>query len=202
MGQLGSLAAIHSGGRYVATSIAVAAIAVAALARLAAFTRLAGFSWLTGFAILTAFAIFAARLAIFTRFALRAGFLRLLLLRLLLLAAIGIELVIAAVHVVALATLLILFFEARAGFAQHPKIVIGELEIIFGVDPVALALRVRGQVLVLFVQLGSVAPRAIVDPAAIALVAATRALLLLTTTAATAAVSLTIVHQGLFVLST
>jgi len=71
----------------------------------------------------------------------------------------------------ALATL-ILFLEARAAFAQHSEIVIGELPIIFGVDAVALALRLGRQILVLFVQLVGVAARAVVD--AIAIVGATR----------------------------
>ena len=71
----------------------------------------------------------------------------------------------------ALATL-ILFLEARAAFAQHPEIVIGELPIIFGVDAVTLALCLGRQILVLFVQLVGVAARAVVD--AIAIVGATR----------------------------
>jgi len=50
--------------------------------------------------------------------------------------------------------------------------VIGELPIIFGVDPVALTLRLGRQILVLLVQLAGVAARAIVD--AIAIVGATR----------------------------
>jgi hypothetical protein len=81
--------------------------------------------------------------------------------------------------------------------------VIRELEIIFGVDPIALHLRVACKVLVLFEKLRRVAARAIVDAVAIALVGAAALALLLTATAATAAVvSLTIVHQGLYVLST
>lgn len=63
---------------------------------------------------------------------------------------------------------------------------IGKLQIIFGADPVALALRIRGQVLVLFKQLGSVAARATVD--AIAVVGATTAATLARTTAATATI--------------
>jgi hypothetical protein len=67
---------------------------------------------------------------------------------------------------------LILLLEARAALAQHPEIVIGELPIIFGVDPVALTLRLGRQILVLFVQLVGVAARAVVD--AIAIVGAAR----------------------------
>ncbi len=80
---------------------------------------------------------------------------------------------------------------------------IRELEIIFGVDPIALHLRVASKVLVLLEKLGGIAARTIVDAVAIALVGVAATLALLTTTAATAAViSLTIVHQGLYVLST
>jgi hypothetical protein len=71
---------------------------------------------------------------------------------------------------------------------------IRELEIIFGVDAVALRLRVARQTFILFEELGCVAARAIVD--AIATILATRLTIarLLTATAAPATV-LTIIHQ-------
>ena len=204
----------------VRTTIAAAFAGLTILARLAirpCFTILPGFAIRTGFTILT-------RLTVLTRLAIIAvttGFLarltlvaRLALLRaivaLLLVAAIAfafeIEIIVVAVDVVArtrLRTLVrIRLLEARAGFAQHPEIVIRELQIIFGVDPIALHLRIARKVLVFLEQLRRVAAGTIVDAVAIALVGAAT-LALLTTTAATAAVvSLTIVHQGLYVLST
>jgi hypothetical protein len=97
----------------------------------------------------------------------------------------------------------IILFEARAALAQHAEIMVGELQIIFGVDPVALHLRVAREILVFLEQLRGIATGPVVDAVAvIALIPATAGtLLLLTATAATAAVCLTIVHQGLSVLS-
>jgi hypothetical protein len=77
--------------------------------------------------------------------------------------------------------------------------VIGELPIIFGVDPVALTLRLGRQILVLFVQLIGVAARAVVDAIAIVGTAgiATRTLptIIAATTTATAA-GLPIIDQA------
>jgi hypothetical protein len=81
---------------------------------------------------------------------------------------------------------------------QHAEIVIGELQIIFGVHAVTGHLRIARHVAVFLVQLGRVTTRAAVDPvAAVTLTAATTTawLLLSTTTTATTAV-LTIVDQA------
>ena len=79
---------------------------------------------------------------------------------------------------------------------------IGELEIIFGVDAIARALRVGGHVLVFLEQLAGIAARAIIDAAAVtllaalALAAATAAAIAVAATTATApAAALTIVDQ-------
>jgi hypothetical protein len=78
--------------------------------------------------------------------------------------------------------------------------VIGELEIIFGVDAIALHLRVACEILVFLEQLRGISAGTVVDAITVALVrvATLRAL---PATAATAAVCLTIIHQGYVVLS-
>jgi len=100
------------------------------------------------------------------------------------------------------ALIAVLLLEARAGLAQHPEIVIGELEIIFGVDPIALHLGVARQILVFLQQLRRIAARAIVDAIATTLIgiASLRALSA-TAAATTVVVCLTIIHQGDTVLS-
>jgi hypothetical protein len=170
------------------------------------FTILAGLAVLTRLAIIAITAGFLPRLALVARLALLRTIVTLLLLVAAIAFAFVIEIIVVTVDVVArtgLRTLIrIRLLEARAGFAQHPEIMVGELEIIFGVDPIALHLRIASKVLVFLEQLRGVTAGAIVDAVAIALVGAAT-LALLTTTAATAAVvSLTIVHQGLYVLST
>jgi hypothetical protein len=78
---------------------------------------------------------------------------------------------------------------------------IRELQVIFGVDPIPLHLRVASESLVFLEQLGGVAARAIVDAVAVILTARiTLRALLLPATAATAA-GLTIIDQFLCVLS-
>ncbi|KQM88937.1 hypothetical protein ASE70_16855 [Sphingomonas sp. Leaf22] len=107
-------------------------------------------------------------------------------------------LVIGTVEIVAGATL---FLDTRATGFEHAEIMVGELEVIFGVHPIAGALGVGGEVLVLFQQLRRIATRAIVDAiAVVARIAAAGSRLTLSTATATAA-GLTIVHQGLVVLS-
>ena len=64
---------------------------------------------------------------------------------------------------------------------------IGELQIIFGVDPVALHLRIGRQRLVFLEQLRGIAARAIVDAVAVVRRLRIAATLALSTTAATAA---------------
>jgi len=109
---------------------------------------------------------------------------------------------VVAVEIVAIAALAILLLEARPALRKHAEIVIGELEVIFGVDAVTGHLGVARKVLVFLKKLRGVATGAVVDAVAIALVGIATTLLALTTTAATATVvRLTIVHQRLFVLS-
>ncbi len=55
-----------------------------------------------------------------------------------------------------------LLVEARARFAQHAEIMVGKLEVIFGLHPVAGKLRVARHALVLLVQLRGIAPLALV----------------------------------------
>ncbi|MBB5713745.1 hypothetical protein FHS94_000564 [Sphingomonas aerophila] len=78
-----------------------------------------------------------------------------------------VEVAVEAVDVPVLAaTTLLTLVEPATALVQDAKIVIGELQVIFGVDPIALHLGVAGQVLVLFVQLVGVAARPVVDPVA------------------------------------
>ncbi len=58
---------------------------------------------------------------------------------------------VVAVEILRGAALLRLILEPAALIAQHPEIMIGELEVVFGVHPVALTLRIRREVLVLLV---------------------------------------------------
>ena len=92
----------------------------------------------------------------------------------------------------------LLLLETSAAFAQHAKIMIGELQIIFDVDPIALHLRVARQRLIFLEQLGGIAARAVVDAIA-AILATVRAIragrtALTAATTATAAV-LPIIYQ-------
>ena len=113
--------------------------------------------------------------------------------------AVTVEIIlVAAVELVAAATLLL---DPRTTGFEHAEIKVRELKVIFGVHPVAGALRIGGKVLVLFQQLRGVTTRAIVDAVAvITRIAAAASRLTLATATATAA-GLTIVHQGLVVLS-
>src|SRR3546814_6384461 len=56
-----------------------------------------------------------------------------------------------------------MLLHARAVLVQHAKIVIGELQVIFGVDAIPLHLRVTREILVFLVALIRIAPRAVVD---------------------------------------
>src|SRR5690606_9337054 len=77
-----------------------------------------------------------------------------------LLAALG--LLLETLVLVALFALAPVLLEARAILVDDAEIMVRELEIIFGVDPVALHLRVTRQILVFLEQLGGVAARAVV----------------------------------------
>jgi hypothetical protein len=59
-----------------------------------------------------------------------------------------------------------LLFEARPALAEHPEIMIGELQIIFGHHAVALHLGIPREALILFVQLAGVAARAAIQTTA------------------------------------
>jgi hypothetical protein len=106
--------------------------------------------------------------------------------------------------IVATFTARLVFLEARTTVSQHPEIVIGKLEVILGQHPVTGLLRIARKRLVFLEHLRGIAPRTIIDPVAIVLIPATTpaiALRALTTTAATAAVLLTIVYQECVVLT-
>ena len=105
------------------------------------------------------------------------------------------------VFVIVLALRTALLVEARAALAEDAKIMVRELQIIFGQYPVALHLRVAGERLVFFVELAGVAACAIVDTIAAALPILTVGARRAATTAATAAV-LSIVYQVALVLVT
>jgi hypothetical protein len=87
---------------------------------------------------------------------------------------------------------LVLLLEARTAFLEHAEIMVGELKIIFGLDPVARQLHVAGKGLVLFEQLRGIAALAIV--LAIAIRTSGNTLGTLSTATATAA-ALTIIDQ-------
>jgi len=109
----------------------------------------------------------------------------------------AIVVIILLVLVERLAVLAARLFEARARLGEHAEIMVRELQIIFGVDAVALHLRVAGERLVFLEQLGGITARTIVDAVAIVLAARiTLRALLLPATAATAA-GLTIIDQVL-----
>ncbi len=76
-------------------------------------------------------------------------------------------LVIAIFELVVRATARLIFFEARTGFGEHAEIMIGKLQIIFGVDAVTLHLGVARQRLVFFEQLCRVAACPIVNAIAV-----------------------------------
>ncbi|MBB4153633.1 hypothetical protein GGQ80_001539 [Sphingomonas jinjuensis] len=96
---------------------------------------------------------------------------------------------------------LLLILEPAPLVGEHAEIMIRELEVIFCGDAVALALRIRREILVLLEKLGGVAARAVVDPitaVATSLAALALAVAATTITAATAtpAAVLPIVDQA------
>ena len=56
------------------------------------------------------------------------------------------------------------FFLAGLVVGEDAEIMVGELEIVFGLHPVAIVLGVLGKLLVLFEQLRSIAPGTTIDP--------------------------------------
>ena len=103
-------------------------------------------------------------------------------------------LVLAFIVVVEIVAAWTLLFEARTILVQHAKIVVRELVVIFGLNAVALHLRVPGEGFVFFEQLRSVAAIAIVLPVALRGLVR-RAGSASAATAATAVAVLTIVDQ-------
>jgi hypothetical protein len=93
--------------------------------------------------------------------------------------------------IVTAATLGLLLLVAGTAFLEHAEIVVGVLQIIFGLDAVARKLRVARQRLIFLQQLGSIAALAVILPVAGAPGHALRAL----STAATTTAALTIVDQ-------
>ena len=104
--------------------------------------------------------------------------------------------IVVTVEIILRPTRLALILITTTLIRHHTEIMVGELEIIFGVHAVALALRIGRHVLVLLVQLSGIAARATVDTIAAvtrALAATLRALLLLPATAT--ATVLTVIDQ-------
>ena len=121
----------------------------------------------------------------------------LLLLRLVVVAAlvvIAVAVVVIAVVVDILATRAALLVELRAAFAQHAEIMVGELQPIFGLHPVAGELRIARETLVFLEQLRRIATLALVAGIAPAVARHSRGTLATTTATATRAV-LTIIDQ-------
>ncbi len=128
---------------------------------------------------------------------------RLLALRLLVLVAIiavavivhvRLHAIIAVIVLVIIATALLLV-EPRPGIAQHAEIMVGELQIIFGLDAIAGKLGVARHALIFLVQLGGIATLPVI--AGVAAAIAGHAAGLLSAAAATAA-ALTIIDQSEF----
>ena len=139
----------------------------------------------------------APRLALFGRglLALVPAFLATLLLATLEALLVGVGAILFAAKFVAIVVLArALLFEASAILIQHAKIVIRELEIIFGIDPVTLHLRVSREIPVLLEQLSGIAARTVVETVATVGTARLTVTRLLSPTAAPATV-LTVVHQ-------
>ncbi len=76
-------------------------------------------------------------------------------------------LVVALFERIVLAAAGLIFFEARARFGKHAEIMIGKLQIIFGVDAVTLHLGVARQRLVFLEQLGRIAACPIINAIAV-----------------------------------
>ena len=105
----------------------------------------------------------------------------------------GFHLLVIAIVFDVLASRAALLVEAGAALAEDTVIMVGELQIIFGLDAVAPELRVAGHALVLFQELRGIATLAIV--LAVAVRPSTEVLRPLTPAAATAATLLSIIDQ-------
>ncbi len=100
--------------------------------------------------------------------------------------------VVVAVAVILVARLAALFVIARTAFAQHAIIMVGELQIIFGLDPIAGELRIARHALVFLMQLGGIAALAIILAISVRPTGDPRRL---SSTTAAAVIALTIVDQ-------
>ena len=177
---LGAFAAVRTValGGALSTVAAIGAVATRAVVAVEAFRTVA-------------LRAVAARLVLAVAVAARRG--ALLVVAVVLSVAVGAgTFLVAIVVVIVAARALVLLFEARAAFLEDAEIMIGELEIIFGLDTVTGQLHVARQCLVLFEQLGGIAALPIV--LAIAIRTAGNTLGTLSTAAATAP-ALTIVDQ-------
>jgi hypothetical protein len=95
------------------------------------------------------------------------------------------------------------FFLTGAVIGQHAEIVVGKLQIIFRVHPVAGQLRIARHVAVFFQQLGGIATRAVIDTIAVVTAAAVLATgtTIIVVPATIAAAGLTIINQWWFLVS-
>ncbi len=104
----------------------------------------------------------------------------------------------------ALLLLTLAFFLSRFEIGEDAEIMVGELQVIFGVHAVVIMLRVAGQFLVFFKHLAGVAARAVVDPVLVIETVIAVAVLLPVIVVATAATPIVViivilpvhVHQG------
>lgn len=95
------------------------------------------------------------------------------------------------------------FFLTGAVIGQHAEIMVGKLQIIFRVYPVAGQLRIARHVAVFFQQLGGIATRAVIDTIAVVTAAAVLATgtTIIVVPATIAAAGLTIINQWWFLVS-
>lgn len=82
-----------------------------------------------------------------------------------------------------------LFFLTHAGIGQHAEIVIGELQVIFSLNPIPIEMGIVRQFAILFEQLGSIAARPAVNP--VKLLPAATALLTIATATPTVVIAVT-----------
>lgn len=97
---------------------------------------------------------------------------------------------------------LLLFFLPGAIVGQHAEIMVSELQIIFGVHPVARHLGIARHILVFFQKLRGVAPGAVVDPVAIVATAPASIVGASVVPAAIAAAGLPVVDQDVVLVFT
>ena len=86
-----------------------------------------------------------------------------------------------------------LFVSAHAAVGGHPEIVIGELQVIFGLDPVTVEVGVLRQLAIFFEQLRGIAARPAVNPVELLSAAATAAVRPIAASAPTVVVAIAVV---------